>query len=320
MERHRIILDLEGGIDGAIALIYALLAPDIALEGVTSVRGETSAFIAAEQALRIAQLCAPGSGLRAAAGADAPAPRQGRIGPAAAGHGPTGLGGVLLPPAEGQPLRETAAEFVARLAGERPGELAYVLAGRATNWPLALRQDPALAGKLRRVVQLGGAVLVSGDATPVAEANFRADPEAADALLQTAPDLTAVGLDASAKLAIAPSRLGLIEPIVPPAQARALRLLRRLLDYRVRHPLRDGDPIGLAPLPGVAALLAATRPELFAYRVWPARVAAEGELTAGMVIADRRRRPSLPGGRPVRFAVDLDTEAALHAFLSVWVR
>lgn len=319
-ERHRIILDWDGGIDGAIALMYALLAPDIVLEAVTTVRGEASAFAAAEQALRIARLCAPGSEPLAAAGADAPAARHEGFGQAATGRGPTGLGGALLPPAERQPLAEPAAELLARLAGERPGELAYVLTGRASNWPLALGHDPAIAGKLRRVVALGGAVLVPGDATPVAEARFRADPEAAAALFRTAPDLTAVGLDASAKLAMAPSLTDRLEPVAPPAHTRALRLLRRLLDYRVRHPLHDGDPVGLAPLPGVAAVLAATSPQLFAFRVWPALVAAEGELTAGMVVADRRLRPSLPAGKPVRFAIDMDAEAALHAFLSVWAR
>ncbi|MBB6695009.1 nucleoside hydrolase [Cohnella xylanilytica] len=318
-EKLRLVLDTDAGIDGAIALLYALADPGIRLEGVTTARGATSASHAAERALRLVRLIEPGCDADVAAGAESPLER-GIAEPDPAAHGRGGLGDVLLPPSDRTPAAESAAAYLARKANEAPGQIALVLAGPTTNWALAVREDPGIGTKFKSVFVAGGTVLEPGDATPVAEANFHADPESAAILFRTAEPLTAIGLDVSAKLTIGRSELERMEPYVPAARSRAVRLLARLIDYRARHPLHPGQPVGRVPLRAAAAVLAAASPEPFVYREWYAEVAAEGGVTAGMVVADRRSAPDPAAGRRVRFGVDVVPERALHRFMTAFMR
>ncbi|WP_027094265.1 nucleoside hydrolase [Cohnella thermotolerans] len=314
---HRLIVDTDAGIDGAFALLYALLSPQIRVEGITTVHGAAAALQAADSALRLVRLCDPGCEVPVAAGAERPLERP-WAGPDIGKHGRNGLGGALLPPADVRPEPGTAAELLVRQANARPGELTLVLTGRATNWALALQLDPSIGGKFRAVVAAGGTVLAPGDATPVAETRFHGDPEAAAALFAAAARLSAVGLDAAVKLLLDGPSLELALRHVPAHRFKAYQLLRRLFDFRATCPLFPDTPIGKVPLHGAAAVLAATSPELFAWREWPAAVDTGSGATAGMVVADRRRFPDLAGARHVRFAMDADADAVLHRFLSVF--
>lgn len=318
-EKLRLVIDTDAGIDGAIALLYSLADPGIRLEGVTTVRGATSASQAAERALRLVRLVDPGCEADVAAGAESPLERD-FAEPDPSAHGRGGLGDVLLPPSGRKPAAESAAAYLARKANEAPGQITLVLAGPPTNWALAVREDPGIASKFKSVFVAGGAVLEPGDATPVAEANFHADPESAAILFRTAEPLTAIGLDVSAKLTIGRPELELMERYVPATRSRAVQLLARLADYRARHPLHPGQPVGRVPLRAAAAVLAAASPEPFVYREWFAEVATEGGRTAGMVVADRRSAPDSAVGRRVRFGVDVDLGRALHRFMAAFAR
>ncbi len=65
-----------------------------------------------------------------------------------------------------------------------------------TNLALALRVRPDLETKIKRVVFMGGAIGVAGNATPAAEFNFWFDPEAASIVLRSRiPEKVMFGLD-----------------------------------------------------------------------------------------------------------------------------
>ena len=90
-------------------------------------------------------------------------------------------GTVQVPePSEAMLSPLSAAEFILQQSRLYPGEVTLVPVGRATNIALALRADPSLAGRVRRVVLMGGAFETHGNITPVAGANTFGDPHAAD--------------------------------------------------------------------------------------------------------------------------------------------
>jgi purine nucleosidase len=189
------ILDVDTGIDDALALAFAVHSPEIDLLAVTTVAGNSDVQRTTDNTLRVM------SWLQAEAipvyrGASHPLVRPHQD--AADVHGTNGLGNAALPdPRRGiGPLRGPAA--MVRLASERPGEITLVCVGPLTNLAIALNVEPALPILLRRLVIMGGAYFTSGNVTEHAEFNIFVDPEAAEQVMR-APfsDVILVGLDAS---------------------------------------------------------------------------------------------------------------------------
>jgi purine nucleosidase len=109
-------------------------------------------------------------------------------------HGANGIGEVELLRA-GEPVAESAAEMLVRLAHEHPGALRVLAVGPLTNLALALQLDPALPSLVADVVIMGGAALVPGNVSAVAEANIWNDPAAARTVFEAGWPVTMVGLD-----------------------------------------------------------------------------------------------------------------------------
>ena len=188
-----VYLDCDPGVDDALALAYLLASPAVDLVGVGTVSGNTSAEQAARNALDLLAL-AGRQDVPVAVGAhdhlthpyDGGAPHV---------HGDNGVGGVRLPRSSAEPDPRGAAALLADLARVHEGELRIVAIGPLTNLALALRADPALARRVAGVTIMGGAALVPGNVTPVAEANVYNDPEAAAEVLAADWDVTLVPLD-----------------------------------------------------------------------------------------------------------------------------
>jgi inosine-uridine nucleoside N-ribohydrolase len=109
--------------------------------------------------------------------------------------------GMLKPPFGGrfsglQARGETAVEYLIRAIENNPGEVTVLALGPMTSLAMALRLRPGIAGKIRRLVFMGGAVRAPGNASRAAEFNFWFDPEAAAVVLRSAiPSKVMFGLD-----------------------------------------------------------------------------------------------------------------------------
>jgi inosine-uridine nucleoside N-ribohydrolase len=180
-------LDCDTGIDDALALAYLLAHEDVTLAGIGTVNGNTSAVQAAANTLGLLALAGRG-GIPVAIGTGAPR-RNGR-----AVHGDNGVGGAQLPAGE-PPDPRTAAELLVELARTYPADLHVLVTGPCTNVAAALRHEPALPELVASVTMMGGAVGVTGNVTPQAEANIAGDPVAAGAVLAAPWPVTLVPLD-----------------------------------------------------------------------------------------------------------------------------
>jgi purine nucleosidase len=199
-------------------------------------------------------------------------------------HGDDGLGGHAGPTPRGTPVTESAAEQLVRLAREHPGELTVLAIGPLTNLALAVLLEPELPRLLGSIVVMGGSVIVPGNITPYAEANFFHDPEAADLVLGAGfPDITLVALDVTERARVDSVWLDAVGALAGP---RA-RLAGGLLDHYARfHETTFGQRMCNLHDPLAAAIM--IDPELATYRRLVLGVELTGRYTRGKVIADLR--------------------------------
>ena len=186
----KIILDLDTGIDDALALAYALAHPDLDLIGITGTYGNVPVELGVRNALALLELL----------GADnvpvyiGPTREGFTVAPISAFiHGRNGLGEILLPPPR-RTAQGDAVDFLIQSVQEHGGELVIVPTGPSTSIAAAMQKDPDFA-RNARIVMMGGALTVPGNVTPFAEANVFQDPQATDYVFRHAQDLTMVGLD-----------------------------------------------------------------------------------------------------------------------------
>lgn len=194
--RHKVILDVDIGIDDAFAVLLAHYSPAIDLLGVTTVFGNAEIDQGTLNGLHIKQKFGiPADVYR---GAAAPLYYPAPVAPAFV-HGKDGLGdveGEIAPMIHEAEL--SAPEYIARTIAAHPGEITVVAVGPATNLILARLIDPSIIDKVKQVVVMGGAVGFAGERgniTTVAEANVWNDPHAMDGVFRLDWPVTMVGLD-----------------------------------------------------------------------------------------------------------------------------
>lgn len=196
MAKKKMILDLDTGVDDALALAYALATPDSDLIGVVSSFGNTQVTTAGENTLKLLELLGR---------TDVPV----FIGAAHSSttdnfetmqvsmdiHGKNGIGDVALPAPTTALSSQTAVDFIIESAHKYADDLVIVPTGPLTNLADAYQKDPEIENLIGNVTLMGGALVVPGNVTPYTEANINQDPEAADYVFKHAKHLVMVGLD-----------------------------------------------------------------------------------------------------------------------------
>ncbi len=296
----RVIIDTDPGIDDAAAILMGLGSQELRVEALTTVFGNASVTQSTVNALRL---------LEAAGRPDIPVYRG--VGKcynfteptyAAQVHGTDGFGDVLWPLPKTPPQRRHAVlELIDRVLGA-PGEITVVALGRLTNVALAISIEPQVATALRSLIVMGGAIVVPGNASPVASANLWGDPEAADVVYRSGAKIVQIGLDVCDQVEISAAQLRRIWQ----ADTAVTRLLQALTpclqaSYRRRGLLRDPDSIRYNDVPALAYVI---DPSLFTCRNVHVRIETQGQLTRGQTVADLRGQGSPPPNVSVAFGVD----------------
>jgi len=186
---ERIIIDTDPGVDDAHAIMMALAYPGVKVEALTVVGGNVGLANTVANACKVLDVMA--ADVPVYAGCERPFLHPAEN--AAHVHGDDGLGDAGLPPSQRIVESEHASAALVRMVNEAPGELTLVALGPLTNVAVALKLDPALPEKLKRLVIMGGAIHAHGNTRNVsAEFNIYADPEAAYLVFEAWPQLTMV--------------------------------------------------------------------------------------------------------------------------------
>jgi purine nucleosidase len=143
MTDTHLILDVDTGIDDAMAILYALNRPGIRLDACTTTFGNTDVDTATGNTLRILELAGRGD-VPVARGAARSLVRP-YVKAADHVHGANGLGGVALPEPKARPVAEPASDLIIRMARENPGVITLCPVGPVTNVAIALTRAPEIA-------------------------------------------------------------------------------------------------------------------------------------------------------------------------------
>lgn len=204
MEKKKIILDCDPGIDDALALMLALSSPELDICGITTVSGNVPAELGADNALRVLQFMNR-LDIPVYCGAEKPLVR-GYVG-AQDTHGEDGLGESGILPAEGAVWHPGAVDFILDTL-QKTESLTIVAIGPLTNLALALRKNRNAFQNLSRLVSMGGNFRSYGNCSPVAEYNYWCDPDAAGEVFENlGKPIHMVGLDVTRKIVLTPNIL-----------------------------------------------------------------------------------------------------------------
>ena len=329
--RQPIFIDVDTGVDDAMALVYLLGSAEAEVVGIASTAGNVPVQQVCRNNLGLLELCMS-TGMPVSMGSEVPLSAPLRT--AEDTHGPEGLGYARLPAPTTELTGYDAAEAWVRAAHAHPGELIGVVTGPLTNLALALRADPSLPRLLKRLVIMGGAFDYRGNTTPVAEWNVSVDPESVAEVFAVWPTEQnhlpiVLGLNLTENIAMTPDLLSQLalsagSSSTPMTQhddrgtlSTASNPLVRVLEDAMRFYFEFHHDQGegyLAHLHDPLAAAVALDPGLVRYRTAPVDVELTGTLTRGMTIADWSRRW---GREPnALIGVDVDPAAFFDRFIA----
>ncbi|MDW3206712.1 MAG: nucleoside hydrolase [Alphaproteobacteria bacterium] len=288
MEKTRIWLDCDPGLDDAAALFMALGAADrLQLEGISTVAGNVG----------IAPVTRNARGLLALAGrediplhAGCPRPMMSSPVDAAHVHGSDGIGGVPLPAPSVPPRAGHAIEAIDAFCrrGMTGARGTLVLTGPMTNAALAIIRAPDMLAGLDRIVFMGGVAFGAGNVTPAAEFNFACDPHAAKIVLGSGVPCVMMGLDVTRQAEITPARIAALAAAGPPV-GESLAAMMTAYHGRVGKPVLH-DPCTIAWL---------LQPDLFSGCDCHVDVDCESSLNLGRCVVDLHRVTGKPANTSV---------------------
>jgi purine nucleosidase len=285
-----VFVDVDTGIDDALALVYLLASPDADVVGIASTGGNIPVEQVCANNLGVLELCRAAD-IPVSRGADEPL--RGRWPHRSKFHGDKGMGYAELPRSDRRLTEYDATTAWVRAARARPGALVGLVTGPLTNLALALRAEPRLPTLLGRLVIMGGAF--GDDTDPLAEWNIRVDPEAASEVFagwagqQQLPIVC--GLDLTRRVAMTPDMLTRLGDAAGPSPLmRALQDAMRF--YFESHHDRGYGYVAYMHDPLAAAV--ALDPRLISTRAALVGVELADSPSRGVTVADwsGRRKPN----------------------------
>ncbi|OPL09381.1 MAG: hypothetical protein AVO33_00760 [delta proteobacterium ML8_F1] len=197
---HKVVLDVDTGIDDAIALVIALGSAEIEILGISTVSGNVDVEKSTRNTLRLLKFLGRGE-VGVYKGSNEPLDRP--LVDASKIHGSNGLNGQLEDMADYPGVKGAAMDFYREVFSTYPGEVTLIMTGPQTNLARLLRESPEMAFKIKRVIAMGGALRVPGNHTPLGEFNIMTDPMAAYENLHAGiEDFSLISLDVTLKALI----------------------------------------------------------------------------------------------------------------------
>ena len=196
-------------------------------------------------------------------------------------HGPEGLGPITPPPSEADPL-ENFFDVIPLI--EKYGEdLVIVNVGRMTSLATLFLLYPDTMKMIKSFYIMGGAFNVPGNVTPSAEANFYADPVAANIVMKYAANVFLFPLNVTQQAIVTPGMVKYIEAKSKPP------FLKPLLDYYYEEFYQKMVPdIEGSPVHDALTIMSVQNNSICTFYRTPVAVEITGE-ARGLSIGDFRK-------------------------------
>lgn len=230
MDRQRVIIDCDPGIDDSLALMLALSLDELEVAGITIVCGNGPAEMGFSNARKV---------LRQMGRLDVPVylgakhPLRRAYVSALDTHGRDALGESFLPEVPGDGPAGDAVDF---LEQELLKEGCSVIAlGPLTNLALLIDRSPEAFARIEELVSMGGNFRSHGNCSPVAEYNYWEDPDAAALVYDTAARMGKrihmAGLDVTRQIVLTPNLLEYMKRLDPEKGAFVQAITKFYFDF-----------------------------------------------------------------------------------------
>jgi len=206
MEKKRIIIDCDPGIDDSLAILLAIYSEEVEIVGITIIGGNVEAIKCARNAIKTLEV-AGRLDIPVYLGESKPLVRK--MITAEETHGDTGLGKVIVKANKNDKLiKEGAVDFLLDNA-----ENTHLIAiGPMTNLAMAIKKDKNKFNKFLSITSMGGTYKSHGNCSQVAEFNYWVDPHAVQIVYDNYDKIiTMVGLDVTRKCVLTPNFRQLIK-------------------------------------------------------------------------------------------------------------
>ena len=207
MEKRKVIIDCDPGIDDSLAIILALNSPELEVIGITICSGNVPAKLGAQNALKALQMC---SSLHVPVYIGEEYPLKRELVTAQDTHGEDGVGENFYEEIKDFGFKEGGVDFI--IDTLRNNEKVSIIAlGPLTNIAKAIMKDKEAFNNLDEFVSMGGAFRIQGNCSPVSEFNYWVDPHGADYVYKNLlKKIHMVGLDVTRKIVLTPNIIELI--------------------------------------------------------------------------------------------------------------
>lgn len=293
--KRRIILDTDPGIDDSLAILLALASPEISLEGLSVVHGNSSTAQGTVNALSVLEL-AKAEHIPVYAGCELPLVQPSLLAPET--HGEHGIGYARLPEPLTRPQSQNGCDFLIDKIMSNPGEMTLVAIGPLTNIALALRQEPRIAKNVKEVFIMGGAIRHEGNTTPLAEFNTYVDPHAAHMVFHSGMPITLTPLDVTYDCIFLKEDLNRLLKTASPITSFIADATRFYMEFHDEYQHIEGcvinDPMTMA---------LTFMPEICDYQELYVDVDLSGGVSMGSTFADFYRMTQKPANMKVALGV-----------------
>jgi inosine-uridine nucleoside N-ribohydrolase len=312
---RRILLDTDlamgapgSDIDDGFALALALADPELRVEMVTTVNGNTDVDTATRLSRKLlARLGRTDIPVVRGAGSGLTPPGRGRSADSNVASAAVALEGSV-------PTESAGAALVHRVRAE-PGQLTIVAIGPLTNVAIALALEPAIASQVDAIVVMGGVFLEQTNVLAMpGEFNIWSDPVAAALVLTSGAPLRFVGLDVTRRVRLTRGDAATMAGAGGDFGRFAAACTRDWITHLERTKPGDLREQGSCALHDPLAVAVVAHPELVTWA--PAHVAVEtaSQVTRGVTIADLLTSDSPPEPN-CEIATAVDVESFTRYFL-----
>ena len=312
MLKKNILFFGDPGIDDTLALIYALLNPTINLVGIVAGFGNVTRMQTAQNAYYLLDLAQRedipviGGAVRSVVG------QAGVFYPEI--HGEEGLGPIRPP--EYMTTELNVFDDIYKIIDYYP-DLTIVDVGRNSSLATAFTLDNDTMKKVKEIYLMGGAFLVPGNVTPVAEANFHGDPFSTNIVLERGNNITIAPLNVTNHAIVKPETIDyLAKNMQPPFGS----LIKPIFDYYFKAYQKLIPGIEGSPLHDVFTIWALMHPDKVTKVRKQVSVVNDG-ISKGLSIADFRAKPVVQPGLTFQdIILQFDYQAFIKDFVTVMLQ
>jgi inosine-uridine nucleoside N-ribohydrolase len=318
-------MDVDTGIDDAIAIMMALQSPEIEIVGITTVSGNVTALAAGLNTLGILRALGKESKIPVLRGSSRPLSKK--IVRAKDVHGERGLGNMMLESNLSLLQEGKVSHFISRiLSNYRKDEVSLIATGPLTNIARVILEDPGKIEPLSRICIMGGAYglasKIYGNITRFAEFNFYCDPKAAQIVLGYPLDkgvrLNVVGLDVTDKYLIIDGKF--VSRLSDP---QCMKRKKTEIGYSSKVPIIAKSLLeyplakfGKFNLPDIFAVAMHERPDLFKFKRGKIDIVQNGLLRGHSTFVEENSSYSFEKGRNIFVASKIIDRKSFHKYVS----